>query len=110
MLCPAIVLLLHRAAGLRYGYWWITHVVFATSDLKPPQNKLRSTNYGEIRHAATALLAAGDSAAAPLMRTSLHCSIRDQCTRLDLDPIESEPSDPDPMAQIRTYPFGRQFC
>ena len=92
MLCPAIVLLLRRAAGLRYGYWWITHVVFATSNLKPPQNKLRSTNYGEIRHAATALLAAGDSATAPRVRTSLSHSIQNVRPRLDL-----------------TYPFGLAF-
>ena len=81
---PAVVLPLRRAAGPRYGHWWITHVAFATPDLKPPRNKLWSTNYDEIRHAATALLAAGDSAAAPRVRTSLHRSIKEQRPRLDL--------------------------
>ena len=58
--------------------------MFATPDLKLSRNKLRSTNYGEIRHAATALLAAGDSATAPRVRTSLSHSIQNVRPRLDL--------------------------
>ena len=92
MLCPAIVLLLRRAAGLRYGHWWITQVALVTPDLKPPRNKLQSTFCGEVRHATAALLAAGDSATAPRVRTSLSRSIQNVRPRLDL-----------------TYPFGMAF-
>ena len=98
---PAVVLPLRRAAGPRYGHWWITQVALATPDLKPPQKKLQSTFYGEVRHATTALLAAGDCAAAPRVRINPHRSIKDQRPRLDLAYL---------LVQIRSIEIRRSRC
>jgi len=92
----AVVLPLRRAAGLRYGHWWITQVALATPDLKPPRNKLQSTFCGEVRHATTALLAA-----APRVRINPHRSIKDQRPRLDLAYL---------LVQIRSIEIRRSRC
>ena len=97
----AVVLPLRRVAGPRYGHWWITQVALATPDLKPPRNKLQSTFCGEVRHATTALLVAGDCAAAPRVRINPHRSIKDQRPRLDLAYL---------LVQIRSIEIRRSRC
>ena len=70
-------------------------------DLKPPRNKLQSTFCGEVRHATTALLVAGDCAAAPRVRINPHRSIKDQRPRLDLAYL---------LVQIRSIEIRRSRC
>ena len=54
-------------------------------------------------------LCSGDSAPPPAPTSTQSRPIRGQRIRFDQDPIFSEPSDPDQIAQITTYPFGLAF-
>ena len=57
----------------------------------------------------TPSLLAQTPAPPPALTSTQSCPIRGQRIRFDQDPIFSEPSDPDPRAQIKTYPFDLAF-
>ena len=75
-------------------------------DPKPAQTLARMADFAHLRSSAAAELGLRRAAPPPAHPLDLNRPIQKQCWRLDLNPTLSEPSDPDPSAQIQSYRFG----